>query len=39
LHASGVHIGTLRAVGFKHGRWHDAAPMQRPLGSGDQTPP
>jgi len=33
------HIGTLRAVGFKHGRWLDTVLMQRPLGSGDATPP
>jgi len=30
-----VHIGTLRSVGFKHGRWLDTVLMQRPLGSGD----
>lgn len=34
-----AHIGTLRAVGFKHGRWLDTVLMQRPLGSGDTTPP
>ena len=34
-----VHIGTLRAVGFKHGRWLDTVLMQCPLGSGDMTPP
>jgi L-amino acid N-acyltransferase YncA len=34
-----VHIGTLRAVGFKHGRWLDTVLMQRALGSGDTTPP
>jgi L-amino acid N-acyltransferase YncA len=33
------HIGTLRAVGFKHGRWLDTVLMQRPLGGGDTTPP
>jgi len=33
------HIGTLRAVGFKHGRWLDTLLMQRPLGRGDSTPP
>ena len=32
-------IGTLRSVGFKHGRWLDAVLMQRPLGSADATPP
>ncbi len=34
-----THAGTLRSVGFKHGRWLDTVLMQRPLGSGDQTPP
>jgi L-amino acid N-acyltransferase YncA len=34
-----AHIGTLRAVGFKHGRWLDTVLMQRPLGSGDTAPP
>ncbi len=32
-------IGTLRSVGFKHGRWLDTVLMQRPLGSADSTPP
>ena len=32
-------IGTLRSVGFKHGRWLDTVLMQRPLGSGDGAPP
>jgi L-amino acid N-acyltransferase YncA len=32
-------IGTLRSVGFKHGRWLDTVLMQRPLGTGDGTPP
>ena len=32
-------IGTLRAVGFKHGRWLDSVLMQRPLGRGDTTAP
>jgi len=32
-------IGTLRAVGFKHGRWLDAVLMQRALGAGDSSPP
>lgn len=31
--------GTLRAVGFKHGRWLDTVLMQRALGSGDGTAP
>lgn len=34
-----THVGTLRAVGFKHGRWLDTVLMQRPLGRGDTTPP
>jgi L-amino acid N-acyltransferase YncA len=33
------HIGTLRAVGFKHGQWLDTVLMQRPLGKGDTIPP
>jgi len=32
-------IGTLRSVGFKHGRWLDTVFMQRALGSGDTTLP
>jgi L-amino acid N-acyltransferase YncA len=32
-------IGTLRAVGFKHGRWLDTPLMQRALGSGDTASP
>jgi L-amino acid N-acyltransferase YncA len=32
-------IGTIRSVGFKHGRWLDAVLMQRPLGDGDRRPP
>jgi len=32
-------IGTLQAVGFKHGRWLDVLVMQRSLGGADQTPP
>ncbi|PQV48008.1 GNAT family N-acetyltransferase [Paraburkholderia sp. BL21I4N1] len=31
--------GTLKAVGFKHGRWLDTTLMQRKLGVGDSTPP
>jgi L-amino acid N-acyltransferase YncA len=34
-----VHIGTLRSVGFKHGRWLDTVLMQRALGRGDTTTP
>jgi phosphinothricin acetyltransferase len=32
-------VGTLAAVGFKHGRWVDTVLMQRPLGPGDAVPP
>jgi phosphinothricin acetyltransferase len=32
-------VGTLRSVGFKHGRWLDTVVMQRPLGSADATSP
>jgi L-amino acid N-acyltransferase YncA len=32
-------VGTLRSVGFKHGRWLDTVVMQRPLGSADAAPP
>ena len=31
--------GTLKAVGFKHGRWLDTTLMQRKLGAGDSTAP
>jgi L-amino acid N-acyltransferase YncA len=31
--------GTFDAVGFKLGRWVDTVLMQRPLGSGDRSPP
>lgn len=30
--------GTLRSVGWKHGRWLDTVLMQRALGEGDATP-
>ena len=33
------HVGTLRAAGFKFGRWVDSVLMQRPLGAGDRTLP
>lgn len=33
------HIGTLRSVGFKLGRWLDTVLMQRALGSGAAAPP
>jgi L-amino acid N-acyltransferase YncA len=41
LHASQgfLRVGTLRAVGFKFGRWVDSVIMQRPLGPGDGKPP
>ncbi|HVL35092.1 MAG TPA: GNAT family N-acetyltransferase [Burkholderiales bacterium] len=41
LHATQgfLRVGTLRSVGFKHGRWVDSVIMQRPLGRGDATPP
>jgi len=32
-------VGTLRAVGYKHGRWVDTVLMQRALGEADATPP
>ena len=32
-------VGTLTAVGFKHGRWLDTVLLQRALGSGDATLP
>jgi phosphinothricin acetyltransferase len=34
-----LRVGTLRSVGFKQGRWVDSIFMQRPLGSGDGSPP
>ncbi len=38
--ACGFHlIGTLEAVGFKHGRWLDTVLMQRALGPGASTDP
>ncbi|HEX7927226.1 MAG TPA: GNAT family N-acetyltransferase [bacterium] len=33
------HVGTLRAVGFKLGRWVDTVIMERPLGAGATTHP
>jgi len=33
------HVGVLKAVGFKFGRWVDAVFMQRSLGSGETTNP
>jgi len=32
-------VGTLRAVGFKHGAWRDTLLMQRALGAGSATLP
>jgi len=32
-------VGTLRSVGFKHGKWLDTPLMQRGLGKSDQTTP
>jgi L-amino acid N-acyltransferase YncA len=34
-----LRVGTLRSVGFKHGRWVDSIFMQRPLAAGDGTAP
>ena len=31
--------GTVKNVGYKHGRWLDQVIYQRPLGSGAETPP
>lgn len=41
LHASlgFLRVGTLRSVGYKHGRWVDSVIMQRPLGRGDASRP
>lgn len=33
------HVGVLKAVGFKLGRWVDTVMMQRPLGDGSKTLP
>jgi len=32
-------VGTLRSVGFKHGRWLDMVLLQRPLAASDSVPP
>jgi L-amino acid N-acyltransferase YncA len=32
-------VGTVRSIGFKHGRWADNVLMQRSLGPGDASPP
>lgn len=34
-----LRVGTLRSAGYKLGRWVDSVLMQRPLGTGDGTPP
>lgn len=34
-----VHVGKLRSIGFKFGRWIDSILMQRPLGAEDLTLP
>jgi phosphinothricin acetyltransferase len=34
-----LRVGTLRASGYKLGRWVDTVLMQRPLGPGDGAPP
>jgi L-amino acid N-acyltransferase YncA len=34
-----THSGTVRSVGFKHGRWLDQVIMQRAIGPGDTTSP
>jgi L-amino acid N-acyltransferase YncA len=41
LHAAAgfAMVGTLRSVGFKHGKWLDTPLMQRALGKGDTAPP
>ncbi|HWK65199.1 MAG TPA: GNAT family N-acetyltransferase [Rhizobiaceae bacterium] len=33
-----AHVGTLRSVGWKHGRWLDTVLMQRRLGPGENVP-
>ncbi len=32
-------VGTLKSIGFKHGRWLDCVIMQRALGEGDENLP
>lgn len=32
-------VGVYRAIGYKHGAWHDVAWMQRPLALGPDPPP
>jgi L-amino acid N-acyltransferase YncA len=31
-------VGTLRRIGWKHGRWHDVAWVQRTIATGDDVP-
>ena len=39
-HAAGFDsVGTLKSVGFKHGRWLDVVMMQKALGAGDTRDP
>ncbi len=33
------YVGTIEAVGYKHGSWLDSVIMQRPLGAGASSPP
>jgi phosphinothricin acetyltransferase len=41
LHAAAgfTHMGTIKSVGFKLGRWVDVVFMQRALNGGDESPP
>lgn len=39
LKAGFTHVGVLKSVGWKHGRWIDTVLMQRPLGLSDAAPP
>ena len=34
-----AHVGTLRSVGWKFGRWLDVVMMEKSLGAGDTTSP
>jgi L-amino acid N-acyltransferase YncA len=34
-----THVGTIRSVGYKHGKWLDSVLMQRALGKGDTAGP
>ena len=38
-HMGFAHVGTVRNVGFKKGRWLDQVIMQKSLGAGATTPP